>query len=225
VIPWPRVSYLDPRGLDEQGSPCGPACAVIHCLAPGPPGEAVSGPFHGRSECALQSPRNATLSWRVRLSPARGRIAGVIVAVTSVAAGLFHMYSAGVSPFTALVQRPVHLALMSVLGFLGVGVQKIAQQDGEDSALTRFGAKLGWLLAALSVARAPTWPSRTRSSWRGPEIRLRSISFSAPADRSRPRAGPAGDRLGPGRHLRARARLRRSRGRTCRAFSLTVDTR
>jgi len=74
------------------------------------------------------------------------------VALTSVAAGLFHMYSAGVSPFTALIQRPVHLALMAILGFLGVGVQKIALKDGKESALTRFGAQLGWLLAGLSVA-------------------------------------------------------------------------
>ena len=74
------------------------------------------------------------------------------MALTSVAAGLFHMYSAGVSPFTALIQRPVHLALMAILGFLGVGVQKIALKDGKESALTRFGAQLGWLLAGLSVA-------------------------------------------------------------------------
>ncbi|MEX2465584.1 MAG: TRAP transporter fused permease subunit [Gemmatimonadota bacterium] len=86
------------------------------------------------------------------MSPARGKIAGAIVAVTSVAAGLFHMYSAGVSPFTALIQRPIHLALMAILGFLGVGIQKISQEDGQESALTRFGAKLGWFLAALSVA-------------------------------------------------------------------------
>lgn len=76
----------------------------------------------------------------------------MVVAVTSVAAGLFHMYSAGVSPFTALVQRPVHLALMATLGFLGVGVQKKAREDGSESVFTRAGGALGWLLAALTVA-------------------------------------------------------------------------
>lgn len=76
----------------------------------------------------------------------------MVVAVTSVAAALFHMYSAGVSPFTALVQRPVHLALMATLGFLGVGVQKRAREDGSESLFTRMGGALGWLLAALTVA-------------------------------------------------------------------------
>ncbi|MEX2473235.1 MAG: TRAP transporter permease [Gemmatimonadota bacterium] len=86
------------------------------------------------------------------MSPARGRITGLVVAVTSVAAGLFHMYSAGVSPFTALVQRPIHLALMATLGFLGVGVQKKARENGSESVFTRMGGALGWLLAALTVA-------------------------------------------------------------------------
>ena len=43
-------------------------------------------------------------------------------AAFALAAAAFHLYAAGVSPFTALVQRPVHLALMATLGFLGVGV-------------------------------------------------------------------------------------------------------
>jgi TRAP transporter 4TM/12TM fusion protein len=46
----------------------------------------------------------------------------LIVAVALAAAG-FHLWSAGVSPFTALVQRPVHLLLMATLGFLGLGVR------------------------------------------------------------------------------------------------------
>ena len=73
------------------------------------------------------------------------------MALTSVTAGLFHMYSAGVSPFTALIQRPVHLALMAILGFLGVGVQKVVEKDGEASFLTRLSGALGWILAILSV--------------------------------------------------------------------------
>jgi len=86
------------------------------------------------------------------LSPARGKITAIVIAATSVAAALFHMYSAGFSPFTALVQRPVHLALMAVLGFLGVGVQTVARKTGEESAFTRMGAYLGWVMAGLSVA-------------------------------------------------------------------------
>ncbi|MEX2584730.1 MAG: TRAP transporter fused permease subunit [Gemmatimonadota bacterium] len=38
------------------------------------------------------------------------------------AAAAFHLYTAGVAPFTALVQRPIHLALMATLGYLGLGV-------------------------------------------------------------------------------------------------------
>ena len=49
---------------------------------------------------------------------------GRTVAVASTIAAIFHLYAAGISPFTALIQRPVHLALMAALGFLGVGVQQ-----------------------------------------------------------------------------------------------------
>ncbi len=42
----------------------------------------------------------------------------------AVLAALFHLYAAGFSPFTALVQRPVHLGLMGVLGFLGLGATR-----------------------------------------------------------------------------------------------------
>ena len=46
-----------------------------------------------------------------------------VILIVAAAASVFHLYAAGVAPFTALVQRPVHLALMAALGFLGVGVQ------------------------------------------------------------------------------------------------------
>ena len=49
------------------------------------------------------------------------RVAGTVILVLALAAAAFHMYAAGVSPFTALVQRPVHLALMAVMGLLGLG--------------------------------------------------------------------------------------------------------
>lgn len=54
-----------------------------------------------------------------------------VLAVAALAA-LFHLYGAGFAPFTALVQRPVHLALMGTLAFLGVGVR------------VRPRSKLGW---------------------------------------------------------------------------------
>lgn len=69
----------------------------------------------------------------------------LILAVAATAA-LFHLYAAGVSPFTALVQRPVHLALMAALGFLGLGVRK---RRGR-----RLGEWSGWALAGLAVISA-----------------------------------------------------------------------
>ncbi|MXY31567.1 MAG: TRAP transporter fused permease subunit [Gammaproteobacteria bacterium] len=46
-----------------------------------------------------------------------------IVLAIAVIAACYHLYVAGVAPFTALIQRPVHLALMASLGFLGLGVR------------------------------------------------------------------------------------------------------
>lgn len=63
----------------------------------------------GRS--TADGPRTRWLNWAVLV------VAG--------AAALFHMYGAGVAPFTALVQRPVHLALMAALAFMGVGVRAL----------------------------------------------------------------------------------------------------
>lgn len=91
------------------------------------------------------------------MSPERGRLASWVVLAASAAAVLFHMYAAGVQPFTALVQRPVHLALMGVLGFLGVGVQVRLRADGEDEEAPgdalgdRLSAATGWALAGLVV--------------------------------------------------------------------------
>jgi TRAP transporter 4TM/12TM fusion protein len=45
-----------------------------------------------------------------------------LVVALSLAAAAFHLYAAGVAPFTALVQRPIHLLFMGTLAFLGVGV-------------------------------------------------------------------------------------------------------
>ena len=57
--------------------------------------------------------------------PPAGTRSRVIIALAMAAAG-FHLWSAGVSPFTALVQRPVHLLLMAAIGFLGGGVRRRA---------------------------------------------------------------------------------------------------
>ena len=50
---------------------------------------------------------------------------GLAVLAVAAAAAIFHLYGAGFAPFTALVQRPVHLALMGTLAFLGVGVRTL----------------------------------------------------------------------------------------------------
>ena len=109
------------------------------------------------------------------MKPGQSRMVGWAVAAASAIAALFHLYAAGISPFTALIQRPVHLALMATLGFLGVGVQiKVRRKragpsaegrvpgaeeakqderpdDSEASEKPRVGW-LNWLFVALSVA-------------------------------------------------------------------------
>ncbi len=52
-----------------------------------------------------------------------------LIAALALGAALFHLYAAGIEPFTAYVQRPVHLALMAVLGFLGLGTLRILQRQ------------------------------------------------------------------------------------------------
>lgn len=83
----------------------------------------------------------------------------IVISVIALAAALFHLFSAGVAPFTALVQRPVHLALMGSLGFLLLAARRprvdAADATGEDDQGT--WAKVGpgwsaWLLAGLTVA-------------------------------------------------------------------------
>jgi TRAP transporter 4TM/12TM fusion protein len=78
-----------------------------------------------------------------------------LILVTVTVAALFHMYAAGIAPFTALIQRPVHLALMSVLGFLGLGVLKTRSRGGEKGrTIDRLRAWIGWGLAAVAVCSA-----------------------------------------------------------------------
>jgi len=80
----------------------------------------------------------------------------LVVSATALAAALFHLFAAGVTPFTALVQRPVHLALMAVLGFLLLTRRRDAEGSGEEEEpaedATRAGPGwLAWVLAALTV--------------------------------------------------------------------------
>jgi len=84
----------------------------------------------------------------------QGKTVAWLVAATSAVAAIFHMYAAGVSPFTALIQRPVHLGLMATLGFLGVGVQRRLRADeegGRSETRERISTSLGWVLAGLSI--------------------------------------------------------------------------
>ncbi len=96
----------------------------------------------------------------------------VVIAAVAIAAALFHLFSAGVSPFTALVQRPIHLAFMAVLGFLGVRSARAADDAGPEyvaptarggttepdaapeqpDRAERGPGPLAWILASVSVA-------------------------------------------------------------------------
>ena len=78
-------------------------------------------------------------------------LAGRAIVVVAAAAALFHLYAAGFSPFTALVQRPVHLALMAALGFLGVGIRSWGPSL-EGRPRRRLPAAISWILGSTIVA-------------------------------------------------------------------------
>ncbi|HSG46698.1 MAG TPA: hypothetical protein VLA43_02670, partial [Longimicrobiales bacterium] len=73
----------------------------------------------------------------------------LLLGVALGAAG-FHLFAAGVAPFTALVQRPVHLALMGILGFWAARTLPGAEPRREGAILR------GWLtlLSAVLVGAA-----------------------------------------------------------------------
>ncbi len=78
-----------------------------------------------------------------------------LILLLAVGAALFHLYSSGVAPFTALVQRPVHLAFMASLGFLGVGAAGARRRKGgEGSLFGSVGAWVSWALILAVVASA-----------------------------------------------------------------------
>ena len=70
-------------------------------------------------------------------------------------AGLFHLYAAGISPFTAFVQRPVHFAFMAILGLLGLGVRRWGDQPAagrdDDTAATTGHCWISATLVGLLV--------------------------------------------------------------------------
>jgi len=79
----------------------------------------------------------------------------LLLALAAVAAA-FHLWSAGIAPFTALVQRPVHLALMAAIGLLAVGgvVDRSEEPGPESAGPGRMYAAISWLLVLLMAAAA-----------------------------------------------------------------------
>jgi len=71
-----------------------------------------------------------------------------LITLVALSAAAFHLYAAGVSPFTALVQRPIHLALMATLGFLGVGVRASKKKHRFDTPLLIAAMVFGCLYIA-----------------------------------------------------------------------------
>jgi TRAP-type uncharacterized transport system fused permease subunit len=58
-----------------------------------------------------------------------------LIASLAAATAAFHLWAAGWAPFTALVQRPVHLALLGSLGLLGLGLQTPHRKTGRRAQL------------------------------------------------------------------------------------------
>jgi len=81
----------------------------------------------------------------------KSRLWRTVILVTATGAAAFHLFAAGVSPFTALVQRPVHLAFMAVLGFLGMGLVASNDEGKVDTGERSGPSWLGVLLAVLTV--------------------------------------------------------------------------
>jgi TRAP transporter 4TM/12TM fusion protein len=61
------------------------------------------------------------------------------------------MYAAGVSPFTALVQRPIHLALMATLGFLGVGMRRASTSHDRSEVVRRLQTAFSAVMIAVTL--------------------------------------------------------------------------
>ena len=92
------------------------------------------------------------------------RRAAFLTAVAGLAA-LFHLWAAGVAPFTALVQRPVHLALMGLLGFWAIRREKKGSGASEEETGSG-GATSGGTPGAGSEESDPAAaPERAAARW------------------------------------------------------------
>ena len=91
------------------------------------------------------------------MSRSQSNLGIVVWAATAlaIAAALFHLYAAGISPFTALVQRPVHLALMACLGFLGLGIQT-TRRNAESASTSASARRLRSTITGLLIVAAVT---------------------------------------------------------------------
>ncbi|NNL67129.1 MAG: TRAP transporter fused permease subunit, partial [Myxococcales bacterium] len=74
-----------------------------------------------------------------------------LLLLLATAAAAFHLWAAGVAPFTALVQRPVHLALMVGIGLLAV--RKRGPGDETSGPGTAY-VIVSWLLVLLMAGAA-----------------------------------------------------------------------
>ncbi len=77
-------------------------------------------------------------------------------------AAAFHLWAAGIAPFTALVQRPIHLAFMAALGFIGVGSRggkptEAATEGAPEKSALRWTVSATLLLAALVSCAYLVW--------------------------------------------------------------------
>jgi TRAP transporter 4TM/12TM fusion protein len=75
----------------------------------------------------------------------------VLILSLATGAAFFHLYSAGVAPFTALVQRPVHLAFMASLGFLGLGVRRTSRGNDGEGGRARAASVWTWCIDAALI--------------------------------------------------------------------------
>jgi TRAP transporter 4TM/12TM fusion protein len=75
-----------------------------------------------------------------------------VILTVAAAAAAFHLFAAGITPFTALVQRPVHLLLMAVLALLGVGIR--TREAGAARGRAEAFPWAGRIAAALLIGAA-----------------------------------------------------------------------
>jgi TRAP transporter 4TM/12TM fusion protein len=78
----------------------------------------------------------------------------ILLLALAAAAAAFHLWSAGVAPFTALVQRPVHLALMVAIGLLSARRQPVGDPHAPREGPGRAYVAMSWLLVLLMAGAA-----------------------------------------------------------------------